>query len=68
MGMKSDPKIIDLARDINSGVNPIAFFNGFLDDIFMVYTGTVESLHSFHQIHHVAHCSLPKTKAEYCPV
>ena len=47
MARKIDPKILALAKTLNGGLNPIEFFKRFLDDIFMVYQGSVNSLHSF---------------------
>ena len=42
-----DPAIIRLAKESESNMNPIDLFKRFLDDIFIVYTGTIESLHIF---------------------
>ena len=47
MARKIDPKIVELATLLANGTNPITFFKRFLDDIFMVYNGSVESLHIF---------------------
>ena len=43
MAKKIDRAIIRLASESESEENPIDLFKRFLDDIFMVYTGTVES-------------------------
>jgi hypothetical protein len=47
LARKIDPKILELATFLANGTNPISFFKRFLDDIFMVYNGSVESLHVF---------------------
>jgi hypothetical protein len=47
MARKIDPKILELATLLTNGANPILFFKRFLDDIFMVYRGSVEKLHLF---------------------
>ena len=47
MAYKIDLAIIRLASEIESEGDPIDLYKRFLDDIFMVYTGTVESLHIF---------------------
>ena len=47
MARKIDPKILELATLLTNGANPIIFFKRFLDDIFMVYRGSVEKLHLF---------------------
>ena len=39
--------IIDLASFFHNGTSPIMFLKRFLDDIFMVYTGSIETLHQF---------------------
>ena len=45
MANKIDPEIIRLANESES--DPIDLYKRFLDDIFMVYTGSIESLHMF---------------------
>ena len=47
MSRKIDKKILDLASSLNQGISPIMFLKRFLDDIFTVYTGTLEKLHNF---------------------
>ena len=47
MARKVDPQIIELASRLEKDNCPIKFFKRFLDDIFMIYTGSVESLHLF---------------------
>ena len=43
-----DHLILELAATLkNESESPINFFKRFLDDIFMVYSGTMESLHNF---------------------
>ena len=42
-----DQKILDLASQLNNGNSPIKFLKRFLDDIFMLYTGSLENLHYF---------------------
>ena len=44
MANKIDPAIIELARQSESESNPVDLFKRFLDDIFMVYIGSVKSL------------------------
>ena len=47
MAKQIDPAIRKLAKDLHQGKDPIDLFKIFLDDIFLVYTGTVQSLHTF---------------------
>ena len=47
MAGKIYPELLELASSLLNGVCPITFFRRFLDDIFFVYTGSVESLHRF---------------------
>ena len=47
MAKKIDPAILRLARELESDFDPIDLFKRFLDDIFMVYTGSIKSLHQF---------------------
>ena len=47
MANKIDTQIIELAQRLENEADPIQFFKRFLDDIFLIYTGTVESLHLF---------------------
>ena len=47
MAKKIDPIIIELAKEIESENNPIDLFKRFLDDIFIIYTGSIQSLHMF---------------------
>ena len=47
MAKKIDPLICELAKRIENGENPLRFFKRFLDDIFTVYTGSLENLHLF---------------------
>ena len=46
MAKEIDPKTIELANSIESESNQIAMLKGFLDDIFMAYTGSVKFLHT----------------------
>ena len=60
MAKKIDPIIIELAKESESENNPIDLFKRFLDDIFIIYTGSIQSLHMFlselnNQIHNVSH-------------
>ena len=41
-----DPKIVEIAKRIESESNPIDMLKRYLDDIFMVYTGSIKSLHT----------------------
>ena len=67
MAKQIDPKIRKLAKEMEGGRDPIDLFKRFLDDIFLVYTGTVQSLHKFmvelNKIHQVlnsqCHIQLP---------
>ena len=47
MAKKIYGKIEDHAAQFGDGINPIRFLKCFLDDIFMVYTGSVQNLHLF---------------------
>ena len=47
MARKIDPKILELAAKYGDGTYPIRFLKRFLDDIFLIYTGSVKSLHDF---------------------
>ena len=47
MAKKIDEKIIELANSLENETDPISFFKRFLDDIFLIYTGTIENLHLF---------------------
>ena len=47
MANKIDTKIVELANRLENETDPIHFFKRFLDDIFLIYTGTIESLHLF---------------------
>ena len=46
MTKKIDPLISELAAKYEN-VNPLAFFKRFLDDIFLIYTGSLTNLHNF---------------------
>ena len=47
MARKIDPEVIKMAIKHGEGTFPIRLFRRFLDDIIMLWCGTVESLHSF---------------------
>ena len=47
MAKQIDPAILELARNIENESDPIDLLKRFLDDIFLVYTGSIESLHMF---------------------
>ena len=47
MAKQIDPTIRKLAKEIQGGRDPIDLLKRFLDDIFLVYTGTIKSLHTF---------------------
>ena len=47
MAKKIDPEIIKMANKHGEGIFPIRLFKRFLDDIIMLWCGSVESLHSF---------------------
>ena len=47
MARKIDPEIIKLAIKYGDGTFPIRLFKRFLDDIIMIWCGSVEKLHSF---------------------
>ena len=47
MARKIDKQIIELANRLAGDNNPITFLKRFLDDIFMIYTGTLDCLHTF---------------------
>jgi hypothetical protein len=44
---KIDPEVLKMASRYGDGTFPIRLFKRFLDDIIMLWCGTVESLHSF---------------------
>ena len=47
MARKIDKQIIELANRLAGDNHPITFLKRFLDDIFMIYTGTLDCLHTF---------------------
>ena len=47
MARKIDPEVFKMAIKHGDGTFPIRLFKRFLDDIIMLWCGTVESLHSF---------------------
>ena len=55
MAKKIDPKIVTLANDdgqensAHNQNNPVKFFKRFLDDIFILFRGSPQLLHSFIQ-------------------
>ena len=49
MARRIDNRISRLAAQIENGNNPLLCFKRFLDDIFTIYTGTLENLHKFLQ-------------------
>ena len=47
MARKIDTAIEEIAAKFGDGVYPIRFLKRFLDDIFMIFTGSIENLHMF---------------------
>ena len=47
MARRIDKKIEALATQLQNGINPLLCLKRFLDDIFTIYTGTLENLHKF---------------------
>ena len=47
MARRIDPKLLEASSKFGEGVFPIRFLKRFLDDIFLIYTGSVESLYAF---------------------
>ena len=47
MARRDDQQILDLTDQFEVGANPILCLKRFLDDIFMVYSGTIQNLHMF---------------------
>ena len=47
MARRIDNMIKELAAKFGDGVYPIRFLKRFLDDIFMIFTGSIENLHLF---------------------
>ena len=48
MAKKIDPKILEAAMKFsNNDSNPVTFLKRFIDDIFMVWRGSIENLHKF---------------------
>ena len=47
MARKIDKKIVELATRLEGDNCPINFLKRFLDDVFLIYTGTIDSLHRF---------------------
>ena len=70
MAKKIDPKIILAADKFKNeeGCNPIIFFKRFLDDLFFVWRGSNEDLHSFleeiNNIHPAIKFTISHTKTE----
>ena len=68
MAKKIDPAIIRLARESESEMDPIDLFKRFLDDIFLVYTGKLESLHTFLSELNNLHPSIKFTMSHTTPL
>ena len=47
MARRIDPKIFEVASNFGEGVHPIRFLKRFLDDIFIIFTGSLAKLHAF---------------------
>ena len=47
MAKKIDPKILEAASNFGDGVYPVRFLKRFLDDIFLIFIGSIAKLHSF---------------------
>ena len=47
MARRIDEKIATLATQLEGGKNPLLCLKRFLDDIFTIYTGSLENLHNF---------------------
>ena len=47
MANRIDPKILEVASGFGDGIHPIRFLKRFLDDIFMIFTGSLTKLHAF---------------------
>ena len=67
MAKQIDPKIRKLAKEIQGGRDPIDLLKRFLDDIFLVYTGTVQSLHEFLVKLNTIHPSIKFTMSHTTP-
>ena len=47
MASRIDPRILEVATSFGEGVHPIRFLKRFLDDIFLIFTGSIAKLHAF---------------------
>ena len=66
MGM-IDKAIRNLALNVNNGMDPIQIYFRFIDDLFLVYTGSVESLEKFLSQINGLHPTLKFTFNFTCP-
>ena len=67
MAKEIDPKTIELANSIESESNPIAMLKGFLNDIFMAYTGSVKFLHTLLDQLNTVHPTIKFTMSHTTP-
>ena len=62
-----DLKIKDLAKRIAAGGNPLILLKRFLDDIFMIWRGSVENLERFLELVNTLHPTIKFTSTFTCP-
>ena len=68
MGKHIDPKLIELANRLHSGPgDPIRRLKRFLDDLFMIWMGDIETLENFLNEINMLHPTLKFTYSYTCP-
>ena len=68
MAKKIDPKILEAAMKFSSNnSNPVTFLKRFIDDIFMVWRGSIENLHKFLKMLNEIHPTIKFTATHTTP-
>ena len=67
MAKKIDPEIVKIAQSLIKDKNPVDTFKRFLDDIFMIYTGSISSLHELLNELNCLHPSIKFTMSHTTP-
>ena len=68
MAKKIDPKILEAAMKFsNNDSNPVTFLKRFIDDIFMVWRGSIENLHKFLKMLNEIHPTIKFTATHTTP-
>ena len=62
-----DVKIKNLARQVAAGRNPLILLKRFLDDLFMIWRGSVENLQMFLELVNTLHPTIKFTSSFTCP-